>query len=153
MSKIGVFPGSFDPLTTGHESIIRRASILFDTLIVAIGENSSKKYSYSLEQRIKWIETVFNDLDNVTADSYTGLTIDFCVKKNATHIVRGLRTAADFEFERGIAQMNRSMNNNIDTMFLLTPPELSAISSSIVRDITKNGGDVSQFVPKGVVLK
>ena len=152
MSKIAVFPGSFDPLTKGHESIIRRASFLFDELIVAIGENSTKKYSYSLEQRIEWIEVVFKDLANVKVASYSGLTIDFCQQKNANYIIRGLRTSADFEFERGIAQMNRAMNANVDTMFLLTPPELSAVSSSIVRDILKNGGDASQFVPDEVDL-
>jgi pantetheine-phosphate adenylyltransferase len=152
MGKVAVFPGSFDPLTKGHESLIRRASLLFDTLIVSIGENSSKKYSYSLEQRIAWIEKVFADLDNVLVESYSGLTIDYCTKKKATFIIRGLRTSADFEFEKGIAQMNRSMNATIDTMFLLTPPELSAVSSSIVRDIIKNGGDATQFVPEGVNL-
>lgn len=152
MQKIGVFPGSFDPLTKGHESIIRRAAGIFDKVIVAVGVNSNKKYAYTLEQRVKWIEQVFADLDNVVSMSYTGLTIDFCKQQNANYIIRGLRTSADFEFERGIAQMNRSMNENIDTIFLLTPPELSAISSTIVRDIIRNGGDASQFVPDQVKL-
>lgn len=152
MSKIAVFPGSFDPITIGHESIIRRSSVLFDKVIVAVGINSSKNYSYSLEQRVNWIKKVFKDLDNVEVESFEGLTIDYCTKRNARFIIRGLRTSADFEFERGIAQMNRAMNENIETIFLLTPPELSAISSSIVRDIIKNGGDASQFVPKGIEL-
>lgn len=152
MKKVGIFPGSFDPLTKGHESIIRRAAELFDQLIVAIGVNSSKQHAYPLAQRIQWIEQVFADLKNVSVDSYTGLTIDYCKTQKANYIIRGLRTSADFEFERGIAQMNKAMNNDIDTIFLLTPPELSAVSSSIVRDIIKNGGDASQFVPDKVKL-
>ena len=153
MSNIAVFPGSFDPLTKGHESIIRRASDLFDQVIVAIGENSTKKYMFSLDQRLQWINEVFKDVENISSTTYEGLTIDFCSSQGAKYIIRGLRTSADFEFERGIAQMNRAMNQNIETIFLLTPPELSAVSSSIVRDIFKNGGDTSAFVPKQVILK
>lgn len=153
MKKIAVFPGSFDPITVGHESIIKRSIPLFDEYIIAIGQNSNKSYQFSLEQRIKWIQQVFQEYDNVRVEAYDGLTVDYCKTVGANYIIRGLRTSADFEFERGIAQMNRAMLPDLDTMFLLTPPELSAISSSIVRDILSHGGDVSQFVPNGIDLK
>lgn len=151
--KRAIFPGSFDPITKGHESIIRRAIPLFDELIVAIGFNSTKTTFFTLEKRQKWIEQIFENEPKVKVESYSGLTIDFCKKKEAAYIVRGLRTAADFEFERGIAQMNKAMMPTIETIFILTSPELSAINSTIVRDILKNGGDASSFVPKGIVLK
>ncbi|MBL4651666.1 MAG: pantetheine-phosphate adenylyltransferase [Flavobacteriales bacterium] len=149
MEKIAVFPGSFDPLTRGHESIIKRALPLFDKIVVAIGVNSSKNYMFSLEQRIDFCKKTFID-SNISIETYEGLTIDFCSKIGARYLLRGLRTSADFEFERGIAQMNSSMNTEIETVFMLAPPELSPVSSTIVRDIIKNGGDVSQFVPKGI---
>lgn len=153
MSKIAVFPGSFDPITKGHESIINRAIPLFDKIIVAVGINSEKKYFYSLEKRIQSLEAVFKNQPKVEIASYSGLTVDFCKKVNAKYILRGLRTSSDFEFERAIAQMNKSMMNEVETIFMLTTPEFSAISSSIVRDIIRNGGDASQFVPNGVSLK
>ena len=148
MEKVAVFPGSFDPITKGHESIIKRASLLFDKIVVAIGVNSSKKYMFSLEQRIRFCEATFNE-SNISIDTYEGLTIDYCTNIGARYLLRGLRTSADFEYESGIAQMNKAMKSETDTIFMLTPPELSAISSTIVRDILKNGGDVSQFVPSG----
>lgn len=151
MEKVAVFPGSFDPITKGHESIIKRASLLFDKIVVAIGVNSSKKYMFSLEQRIRFCEATFNE-SNISIDTYEGLTIDYCTNIGARYLLRGLRTSADFEYERGIAQMNKAMKSETDTIFMLTPPELSAISSTIVRDILKNGGDVSQFVPSGIKL-
>ncbi len=151
--KIAVFPGSFDPITKGHESIIKRALPLFDELIVAIGVNSTKTNYFSLEKRADWIKKVFKNEPKVRVEDYSGLTIDFCKKVNANYILRGLRTSADFEFERGIAQMNSAMNNTIETIFILTTPELSAINSTIVRDILKHGGDASQFVPEGISLK
>ncbi len=153
MSKIAVFPGSFDPITKGHESIINRAIPLFDKIIVAVGINSEKKYFYSLEKRIQSLEVVFKNQPKVEIASYSGLTVDFCKKVNAKYILRGLRTSSDFEFERAIAQMNKSMMNEVETIFMLTTPEFSAISSSIVRDIIRNGGDATQFVPNGVSLK
>ncbi len=151
MEKIAVFPGSFDPITKGHESIIKRALPLFDNIIVAIGVNSSKNYMFSLEQRIAFCKTTFTE-DNISVETYQGLTVDFCNKKGARYLLRGLRTSADFEFERGIAQMNSAMHENIETIFMLTPTKYSAISSTIVRDILKNGGDVSQFIPQGITL-
>ncbi len=152
MKNIAVFPGSFDPITKGHESIVRRASGLFDKIIVAIGVNASKKGMFSLEQKQKWIIDTFKDLPNVEVKSYTGLTVDFCIKEKAGYILRGLRSNADFEYEFTIAQMNKLLQNHVETYFLLTEPQYSAISSTIVRDIHRNGGDVSRFVPSGVQL-
>lgn len=149
-SKIAVFPGSFDPLTKGHESIIRRALPLFDELVIAIGINSTKNYFFPLEKRKKFLEDTFKADKSVRIDTYEGLTIDFCRKIKANYILRGLRTSADFEFERGIAQMNHTMAPDVETVFILSLPELSAISSTIVRDILRNKGDVSAFVPKQV---
>ena len=151
MKKIAVFPGSFDPITKGHESIILRALPLFDEIIVAIGNNSNKKNYFPLAKRQKWIKDVFAKQSKIKVVSYTGLTVHFCKKMNAKYILRGLRTSADFEFERGIAQMNKAMNNEIETVFILTTPELSAINSTIVRDIIKHGGNIAPFVPE--VLK
>ena len=150
--NVAVFPGSFDPITKGHESIVRRAIGLFDEIVIAIGINSTKEYYFPIEKRIEWINKVFANEPKVRTEKYEGLTIDFCKKTNAQYILRGLRTSADFEFERGIAQMNKAMMSNIETVFFLTTPELSAINSTIVREILKNGGDASQFVPKEVDL-
>ena len=151
MEKVAVFPGSFDPITKGHESIIKRASSLFDKIVVAIGVNSSKKYMFSIEERIRFCEATFNE-SNISIDTYEGLTIDYCSNIGARYLLRGLRTSTDFEYESGIAQMNKAMKSETETIFMLTPPELSAISSTIVRDILKNGGDVSQFIPSGIKL-
>jgi len=151
MKKIAVFPGSFDPVTLGHVSIINRAVKLFDTIIIGIGINSEKKSMYSLEQRIKWIDEIFKSEPKIIVDSYTGLTIDYCHDKNAKYILRGLRTAADFEFERGIGQVNSMLDNNIETVFFLTEAKYTPISSSIVRDVIRNGGDVSGMVPNEVI--
>lgn len=150
MKKIAVFPGSFDPITKGHESVINRALPLFDEIIIAIGINSEKKNLFSVEQRKKWLEQLFSDEKKISIDTYQGLTIDFCKKVNSSFILRGLRTSADFEFERAIAQMNNAMNKNIETVFIISTPELSAINSTIVRDIIRNGGDATSFVPKGI---
>lgn len=150
MERIAVFPGSFDPITRGHESIILRALPLFDRVIVAIGENAKKKSFFPLEQRLKWVKAVFEGEKSVSVTSYKGLTVDFCRKMNATFILRGLRTSADFEFERSIGQINKNLDPDIETVFLLTTPEYTALNSSIVRDILKNGGDPSQFVPDAV---
>ncbi len=150
MSKIAVFPGSFDPITKGHESVIRRAKPLFDTIIVAIGENSKKKGYFPMENRIGWIRTVFVDDPIIRIETYAGLTVDYCKNVGAKYILRGLRTAADFEFERSIGQMNKAMFPELETVFLLCASEYAALSSSIVREIHRNGGDISQFVPAGV---
>ncbi len=150
MKKIGIFPGSFDPFTIGHEAIVRRGLPLFDELIISIGFNSAKKGYFPLEKRKKWIEDIFANEPKITVDTYEGLTVNYCERKNANYILRGLRTAADFEYERAIAQMNRMLVNGIETVFLLTFPEHSPISSTIVREILRHGGDASQFVPKEI---
>ncbi|MCK9424149.1 MAG: pantetheine-phosphate adenylyltransferase [Bacteroidales bacterium] len=150
MDRIAVFPGSFDPVTRGHESIIRRALPLFDKVIVAIGGNGEKKSFFPLEKRVEWLREIFANQPKIEIDTYSGLTVDFCKRNNITFILRGLRTAADFEFERSIGQMNKLMVPGIETIFLLCAPEYASLSSSIVRDIIRNGGDVKQFVPEGV---
>jgi pantetheine-phosphate adenylyltransferase len=153
MQKIAVFPGSFDPFTKGHESIVRRVLPLFDKVIVSIGVNSHKQYFFPLEKRKQWIEQTFKNDARVHVDNFTGLTIDYCHKMNAKYIIRGLRTTTDLEFEKAIAQMNKSMADDIETLFILPTPELSAINSTIIRDIVRNGGDASRFVPEGIDLK
>lgn len=150
--KRAVFPGSFDPLTLGHKDIIDRALPLFDEIIIAIGENSSKKYMFNLERRIDFIKKTYANEPKIKVDTYKGLTIDYCKKVKSSFILRGLRNPADFEFEKAIAHTNRKMSN-IETVFLLTSADTSYISSSIVRDILRNKGDVSRFVPKAVLSK
>ena len=150
MSKIAVFPGSFSPFTIGHQSIVDRALPLFDKIIIAIGINSEKNQYFSIEERMQWIKDVYRGNTKILVKFYEGLTVDFCKKENANFILRGLRDAHDFKFEKNIAQMNQSLNNNIETIFLVTPPTISHISSTIIRDIIKNGGDVSQFIPKQI---
>ncbi len=152
MKKIAVFPGSFDPFTVGHESIVRRALPLFDEIIIAIGYNSTKSGFFSLEKRENWIKQIFEEEAKIRVAKYEGLTVDFCKKQDASYILRGLRTSSDFEFERGIGQMNKKLFPEIETIFYLTKPENTPISSSIVRDIFKHGGDVSQFIPNGINL-
>ena len=153
MQRIAVFPGSFDPVTIGHESIVLRALPLFDTIIVAIGNNSTKNYMFPLEKRKKWLTDTFGKHKQVVVEEYSGLTVDFCKQKNANYILRGIRTPGDYEFESNIAQMNKAMVPVIETIFMLTLPEHSAVSSTIVRDIVKHGGDAARFVPSAVSLK
>ena len=150
MSKRAVFPGSFDPLTLGHVDIIKRASPLFKEIVIAIGTNSSKKYMFTLEERIRFIKKTFADNPKISVTSYTGLTIDFCKKDKIDFILRGLRNPADFEFEKAIAHTNRKLSQ-IETVFLLTSANTSYISSSIVRDILRHNGDVSVLVPNAVI--
>ena len=152
MSKIAVFPGSFDPITLGHVAVIKRATPLFDQLIIAIGDNADKKHMVTVEQRKKWIEDVFVNEPKISVETYDGLTVEFCKKMNAHFILRGLRTSADFEFERSIAQVNRRLAPEVDTLFILTETKYTPITSSIVRDIIRNGGDISEFVPDEVIL-
>lgn len=152
MKKTAVFPGSFDPFTIGHEAIVRRALDLFDEIIIAVGANALKKNYYSLATRKEMIEKVFADEPRIRVDHYEGLTVDYCRRKNAGYLVRGLRTAADFEFERAIAQVNRVLAPGIESVFLLTVPEHSHINSTIVRDIIRSGGDASMFVPSAIKL-
>jgi pantetheine-phosphate adenylyltransferase len=150
--KIAVFPGSFDPIPKGHESIITRALPLFDEIIVAVGVNSQKKYLFSLAQRLTWIKETFAEYPSVRVENYTGLTIDFCRQSNAKYILRGLRNATDFEFEKGIGQVNKALYPEIENVFLLSLPEFIIINSTIVRDIIRNNGDVSRFVPDKIKI-
>ena len=147
-----IFPGSFDPITNGHFDIIKRGVSLFDEVIVAIGVNAEKKYMFSLEDRKRFIEEAFKDEPKVKVITYSGLTIDLCKKEKADFILRGLRNPADFEFEKAIAHTNRVMSK-IETVFLLTAARTSFISSSIVRDVLRNGGDITQLVPESVLDK
>lgn len=153
MKKIAVFPGSFDPFTIGHEGIVKRALVLFDEIIIAVGANALKKSYYPLNVRKEMISKVFADEPRIKVDHYEGLTVDYCRKKNAQYILRGLRTSDDFEFERAIAQVNKVLITDIESVFLLTIPEHAHINSTIVRDIIRSGGDASMFVPKAVNLK
>jgi pantetheine-phosphate adenylyltransferase len=150
MDKIAVFPGSFDPFTVGHESIVRRALALFDRVIIAVGENAEKKNLFSIEMRLKMIAKVFEGESRVEITRFSGLTVEFCRRHNARYIVRGLRTAADFEYERAMGHMNWKMAPEIDTVFLLTSTEHTPVNSTIVRDIIKHGGDASMFVPASI---
>tara|TARA_B110001454_G_C12703910_1_gene427769 strand:+ start:974 stop:1429 length:456 start_codon:yes stop_codon:yes gene_type:complete len=150
--KRAIFPGSFDPLTSGHYDIINRGVTLFDELIIAIGVNDDKKYMFSLEERKKFIEDSFPDNPKIKVVTYTGLTVDFCTKNDVEFILRGLRNPADFEFEKAIAHTNRELST-IETVFLLTAASTSYISSSIVRDVIRNNGDYTKLVPKAVRVK
>ena len=153
MVKIAVFPGSFDPFTVGHESIVTRASKLFDKIIIAVGVNPKKDALFTLEERKNFIKQVFENNTKIEIVHFEGLTIEFCKRVGASYILRGLRTAADFEFERAIAQVNKAMFKDIETVFFLTTPEHTPINSSIVRDIYRHGGDISKFIPAKLKIK
>jgi pantetheine-phosphate adenylyltransferase len=153
MKKIAVFPGSFDPFTIGHEGIVKRALSLFDEIIVAVGANALKKSFYSVDTRKKMISKVFQNEPRVKIDHYEGLTVDYCRRYNSKFLLRGLRTSYDFEFERAIAQVNKAIAPEIESVFILTVPEHTHINSTIVRDIIRSGGDASKFVPSSINLK
>ncbi|WP_304198874.1 pantetheine-phosphate adenylyltransferase [Flavobacterium alvei] len=147
-----IFPGSFDPITLGHEDIIRRGITLFDEIVIAIGVNAEKKYMFTLEERKHFLEETFKDEPKVSIITYEGLTIDLCKKIGANFILRGLRNPADFEFEKAIAHANRRMSK-IETVFLLTAAKTSFISSSIVRDVIRHKGQYELLVPDAVRVK
>lgn len=152
MKKIAVFPGSFDPITRGHENIVRRGAKLFDEVIVAIGVNTTKNYMFSLEQRSQWVKETFADVSNVSVQTYEGLTVDFCKAKNAHFLLRGLRNGGDFEYERTIAHMNKALFGELETVLVFTDPEFASVHSTVIREIFKNNGDVSQFVPSAIKI-
>lgn len=144
-----IFPGSFDPITLGHVDIINRAIPLFDEIVIAVGINADKNNMFSLKKRLNFIKKNYTNTSKIKVETYAGLTIDFCKKIDADFILRGLRNPADFEFEKAIAQTNRKLSK-IETVFLLTSSDTAFISSSIVRDVLRNGGDISCLVPKSV---
>lgn len=151
MERKAIFPGSFDPITRGHESIAKRAILLFDEVIIAIGENLKKGSFFSLDKRISMIKKVFENEAKIKVMKFEGLTVNFCREMNAKFILRGLRTSADFEFERSIGQINKKLDPGIETVFLLTDPEYTALNSSRVREIINYGGDISEFVPNRII--
>lgn len=151
--KKAVFPGSFDPITIGHKYIAEKALEIFDELVIAIGYNSQKKGFFSVDKRINWIKQTFKNDSRISVNLYEGLTIDFCKKVDAKFIVRGLRTSLDFEYERMIAQNNKLIEESIETVFILTKPEFTAINSTIIRDIYQHKGNIKRFVPFGIDLE
>lgn len=150
--KVAVFPGSFDPITRGHEDIVLRAIPLFDEIIVALGVNTSKQTLFSAEQRMKWIEDTFAHLPTVRCIAFEGLTVNFCKEKEANYLLRGLRNGGDFEYERTIAHMNKALWNDLETVLLFTDQKFASLHSTVIRELIKNKGDVSQFVPKAVTI-
>lgn len=150
--KIAVFPGSFDPITTGHVDLVERALPLFDKIIVAIGVNTQKQTLFSLEERIQWLEDVFAHEDRIAVDYFENLTAHYCTRIGANFLLRGLRNASDFDYEKTISQLNHIVGNGIETIFLISQPAYSHISSTIVREIIKGGGDASPFIPGQVII-
>lgn len=151
MKRIGVFPGSFDPFTKGHEDIVRRFIPLFDEVIIGVGVNTSKQYLFTQESRTNHIVELFKNEPTVSVESFSGLTVDFCKEKKAQYLLRGIRNATDADYERSIAQMNNALYE-IETLFLMCDPALAPINSSIVREIKRNNGDISSFVTKDELL-
>ena len=145
--RIGLFPGTFDPITIGHQDIINRSLPLFDKLFIGIGRNVNKEPMFSVEQRLDWIRDIYKDNPKVEAVAFEGLTIRCCQQVGANFILRGIRYVNDFEYEKAIADMNRSLDGNIETVFLTCLPQYTSVASTLVRDVIKNGGDVSQFLP------
>ncbi len=150
--KIAIFPGSFDPITSGHVDLVKRALPLFDKVIVAIGINSQKKYLFSLEERLVHLKAVFGEMEKVEVSYFEGLTAHFCNERNARYLIRGLRNASDFDYEKTISQLNAIVGNGLETIFLISQPQFSHISSTIVREIIKGKGDARPFLPPEVVL-
>jgi len=146
--KIALFPGSFDPVTKAHVDILRRAIPLFDKVVIGIGLNSTKAAFLDIEKRKKMLKAVFSDDEKVEVATYEGLTVEYCKKIGAAYMIRGIRTVSDFEYEKAIAQMNHALVPEIESIFIVSKPGYSSISSTIVRDILRNNGDVKQFIPK-----
>lgn len=149
--RIGLFPGTFDPVTLGHVDIIDRALPLFDKLYIGIGVNANKQPMFSAEVRVQWINELYSNEQKIEAIMYEGLTVECCKKIKANYILRGIRYVNDFEYEKAIADMNRSLDGNIETVFLTCLPKYTSVASTLVRDVIRNGGDVSQFVPDAVL--
>ena len=147
MSRIALFPGTFDPITIGHQDIINRSLPLFDKLIIGIGRNVNKEPMFTEEQRLKWIKEIYKDSPKVDAVIYEGLTVKCCQQVGANFILRGIRYVNDFEYEKAIADMNRSLDHAIETIFLTCLPQYTSVASTLVRDVIKNGGDALQFLP------
>lgn len=150
--RIAVFAGTFDPVTMGHVDVVRRAAPLFDEIIIAIGVNTAKKTLFSLEKRTEWLERTFSDLSNIRIEHYEGLTVNFCESMGAKYLLRGLRNGTDFDYEAHIAQLNKSLDSKIETVFMMTSPEFSFISSTLVRDLVIHQGDYQPYVPNSVEL-
>ncbi|OQP65635.1 pantetheine-phosphate adenylyltransferase [Niastella populi] len=150
MQRIALFPGTFDPITIGHLDIIHRALPLFDRLVIGIGRNANKTAMFSEEQRMKWIREIFGENPKVKVEVYEGLTVECCRKVGANFIVRGIRYVNDFEYEKAIADMNRSLDRDIETVFLTCLPQYTSVASTLVRDVIRNGGDARQFLPEAV---
>jgi len=150
--RIAVFPGSFDPITKGHVDIVKRALPLFDEIIIAIGSNSVKSSLFSIEERVRWLEKVFIDEPKIKVGQYEGLTVHYCKEVDANYLVRGLRNASDFDYEKTISQLNSIVGDNVDTVFLISKPEFSHISSTIVREIIKGKGNIEAFIPDEIVI-
>ena len=153
MERVAIFPGSFDPITIGHVDIIQRALPLFDKIIISVGSNSEKKYFFNLEKRIQWIKKVFIKNPKIEVKSYNKLTVEFAKDSNARFLIRGLRNISDFEFEKTMAHANSELNPSIESVFLLTKPKYSFITSTVVRDTIRNDGDYWNFVPYQVVIE
>lgn len=151
--KIAVFPGSFDPITVGHVDLVKRAMPLFDKIIVAVGVNSTKKYLFPLDQRLEWLRHVFAAYPNVEVDHFENLTAHYCQRIGARYLLRGLRNASDFDYEKTISQLNHIVGEGIETVFLISQPEFSHISSTIVREIIVGGADATPFIPKEVQVR
>lgn len=149
--RIALFPGTFDPVTFGHIDIIERSLPLFDKLYIGIGMNSNKVPMYSEKTRMAWLNEIFRDEPKIEAVIYDGLTVECCKRVKANYILRGIRYVNDFEYEKAIADMNRSLDAHIETIFLTCLPKFTSVASTLVRDVIRNGGDVSQFVPDAVL--